>query len=237
MDMTTTTPNAQRCLDDDGSSADAATSLSPPAVANMGDTRHLGSSVAVCIVVHCLHHCPLSALHQVVVSPCRLHHDASSLSASLPVAWVAASSCASLSVVCVIVCRLRCVGVFTSPCHLGRGFNVCVCVAVILTTNLATVLATNLATNLTTNLATNLTTATVLATLLPQTMPPPLSLPLPPPPTLPQTAPPSLPPSLQPTLPPAFPPISLPMPQQLDVSHLERYCTNVLLARLTKVRC
>ncbi len=40
MDRTTTTPNARRCLNDNGSLAAAAFSLSPPAVANMGDIIH-----------------------------------------------------------------------------------------------------------------------------------------------------------------------------------------------------
>jgi hypothetical protein len=125
----------------------------------------------LCVVVHCLHCCPLYASRCIVLSLCCLRRGTLLLSASLPIIWVAALSCASLSFVCIVV---RCVrrrpssagvGVFVSSRCLQRGFDICGCIAVVLATYLGTVLATNLATNLTTNLAadlaTNLATATV----------------------------------------------------------------------------
>jgi hypothetical protein len=65
--------------------------------------RCLGGSVAICIVIHCLRCCPLSALRWVVMSPCCLRCGASSLSALLAIVWVVALSCASLSVMWVVV--------------------------------------------------------------------------------------------------------------------------------------
>jgi hypothetical protein len=70
-------------------------------------TRRLGGGVAICVVVRRLRRCPLYASRQVVVSPCCLRRSAASLYALSPLVWVAASSCASSSVVCVVVRRLR----------------------------------------------------------------------------------------------------------------------------------
>jgi hypothetical protein len=71
--------------------------------------HHLGGCVAVCIVVHHLRCCPSSASCQVVVSPCCLHCGTSSLFALLPVVLVAPLSCASSSVVCIVIhCLRRC---------------------------------------------------------------------------------------------------------------------------------
>jgi hypothetical protein len=67
----------------------------------------LGGGVAVCIVVRHLCLCLSSALRCVVVSPCSPCHGASLLSALLPVIWVASSSCALSSIMCVVACCLR----------------------------------------------------------------------------------------------------------------------------------
>ncbi len=69
--------------------------------------HHLGGSIAVCVVVRFLHRCLPSALRCIVMSPHLLRRGTLSLSASSPVVWVAASSCASLSIMCVIVRCLR----------------------------------------------------------------------------------------------------------------------------------